>query len=77
MYLSPPVVHEITKDFKPTNIQSQDRINLSATVTYYIKFATSFRIHRSLEHKVITNQVHNKVVESSSFETTHAHLVQI
>jgi hypothetical protein len=28
-------------------------------------------IHRSLEYKVITNQVYNKVAEASSFKTTH------
>jgi hypothetical protein len=27
--------------------------------------------HRSLEHKVITNQVHTKVAEVNSFKTTH------
>jgi hypothetical protein len=41
------------------------------------KVRNIIRIHRSLEYKVITNQIHNKVVEAISFETTHAHLVQI
>jgi hypothetical protein len=44
---------------------------LAAIVTYYIKFATSFRIHLSSEYKVITKQVHNKVAEANSFETSH------
>jgi hypothetical protein len=66
------------KDFQPTNQHTnQDRISLAATVTYYIKFATSFRIHRSLEHKVITTQVHTKVAEANSFGSAHTHLVQI
>jgi hypothetical protein len=28
-------------------------------------------IHRSLEHKVITNQVHNEIAEANSFKATH------
>jgi hypothetical protein len=35
-------------------------------------------IHRSLKHKVITNQVHNKVAEANSLRLhTHPHVVQI
>ena len=32
-----PVVHEITKDFKPTHIPAQIIISLAVTITYYIK----------------------------------------
>jgi hypothetical protein len=28
-------------------------------------------IHQSLEHKVITNQVHNEIAEANSFKATH------
>jgi hypothetical protein len=63
--------------FQTNQHTSQDRISLAATITYYIKFTTSFQTHQSLEQKFITTQVHNKVEEANSFETTHAHLVQI
>ena len=37
--LSPynPVVHAITKDFKPTHIPAKIVISLAVTITYYIK----------------------------------------
>jgi hypothetical protein len=34
-------------------------------------------IHRSLEHKVITNQVHTETAKANSFKATHTCLVQI
>jgi hypothetical protein len=41
--LSPynPIVREILKDFKPTNIQAKIIQSLAITITYYIKFVTS------------------------------------
>jgi hypothetical protein len=41
------------------------------------KVRNNIEIHQSLKHKVITNQVYNKVAEANSFKTTHMHLVQI
>jgi hypothetical protein len=35
------------------------------------KVRNNIEIHWSLKHKVITNQVHNKVVKANSFKTTH------
>jgi hypothetical protein len=35
------------------------------------KVRNNIETHRSLKHKVITNQVHNKVAEANSFKTTH------
>jgi hypothetical protein len=35
------------------------------------KVGNNIETHRSLKHKVITNQVHNKVAEANSFKTTH------
>jgi hypothetical protein len=41
------------------------------------KVCNIIEIHRSLKHKVITNQIHNKVAEAISFETSYTHLVWI
>jgi hypothetical protein len=49
-------------DFKLTNIQ---------TKIVQVKLRNIIEIHRSLKHKVITNQIHNKVAEANSFKTTH------
>jgi hypothetical protein len=35
------------------------------------KVRNNIETHRSLKHKVITNQVHNKVAKANSFKTTH------
>jgi Na+/phosphate symporter len=35
------------------------------------KVHNNIKTHRSLKHKVITNQVHNQVVEANSFKITH------
>jgi hypothetical protein len=35
------------------------------------KVRNNIEIHRSLKHKVITNQVQSKVAEANSFKTTH------
>jgi hypothetical protein len=41
------------------------------------KVRNIIEIHRSLKHRIITNQVHNKVTKANSLKTTHTHLVQI
>jgi hypothetical protein len=35
------------------------------------KIRNNTKIHRSLKHKVITNQIQNKVAEANSLKTTH------
>jgi hypothetical protein len=35
------------------------------------KVRNNIEIHRSVKHKVITNQVHKKVAKANSFKTTH------
>jgi hypothetical protein len=35
------------------------------------KVRNNIEVHRSLKHRVITNQVRNKIAEANSFKTTH------
>jgi hypothetical protein len=35
------------------------------------KVRNIIEIHRSLKHKVITNQIHKKVLEANNFKITH------
>jgi hypothetical protein len=35
------------------------------------KVRNNIKLHRSLKHQVITNQVHNKIAEANTFKTTH------
>jgi hypothetical protein len=67
---------------KPRKISNQPTYKprsykFSSHVHILHKVSNLIEIHRSLKHKVITNQVHNKVAEANSFETSHTHLVWI
>jgi hypothetical protein len=61
---------------KPRRISNQPTYKLRSyrfsSHSYILhKVRNNIKIHRSLKHKVITNQVHKKVAEANSFKTTH------
>jgi hypothetical protein len=60
---------------QPTNKPRSYKFSSHSHILHKVR--NIIEIHRSLKHKVITNQVHNKIAQASSFETSHTHLVWI
>jgi hypothetical protein len=54
---------------QPTYKPKSYKFNSHSHILHKVRNNTE--IHRSLKHKVITNQVHKKVAEVKSFKTTH------